>query len=160
EHFDEHLRREVALSQREEREFALVLIAVDQAEALQRQHGEGALARVIESVGHLMRANTRAMDVLAQLGQDRFAILFSGIGLATAHNRVEQLRRACATELVVQAGVPLHFEISAGVATFPHSADSLATLSAAAQRALGDAQSRGGNRVALASIALRPPQVG
>lgn len=158
EHFDEHLRREVALSQREEREFALVLLAIDAPEALCDTAGPAALQRVVESIGELMRRNTRAMDVLAQLGDDRFAILFSGVGLATAHARVEQLRRACATQIVVQDGKPVHFEISAGIASFPHTAQSLDALSTAASSALTDARARGGNQVALARIRLPEPQ--
>ena len=154
EHFEDQLRREVALAQREGREFALVLLAVDRMEPLQQQRGPAAAARVADSVSQLMRGNTRAMDVLSQLGSDRFAILFSGIGLATAHARVEQLRRACASEVLVLDGESFGYEISAGVASFPHSADSLAALSQAAIRALNDARQRGGNRIALASIQL------
>lgn len=154
EHFEQHLRREAALSQREGREFALVLLAVDRLDQLQQSHGADVAVSVAETVTRLMRGNTRAMDVLSQLGPDRFAILFSGIGLATAHARVEQLRRACASEVLVQDGVSFGFEISAGVASFPHSADSLAALSQSAIRALNDARLRGGNRVALASIQL------
>lgn len=154
EHLEEHLRREASMSQREGREFALVLLAVDRHEALVQQRGAAAGERVADTVARLMRANTRAMDVLAQLAPDRFAILFSGIGLATTHSRVEQLRRACAAELLVQDGESFGFEISAGVASFPHSAASVSALSQAAIRALNDARQRGGNRVALASIAL------
>ncbi|HQY08141.1 MAG TPA: diguanylate cyclase [Burkholderiaceae bacterium] len=152
EHFEEHLRREVALSLREQREFALVLLAVDRSDGLRERHGEAGLKRVAETVGQLMRSNTRAMDVLAQLGDDRFAILLSGVGLATAHNRMEQLRRACTGHLVVLGGQAFHFEMSVGVASFPHTAETLEELSQAAIRALQDARRRGGNRVALATI--------
>ena len=154
EHFEEHLRREAALSQREHREFALVLLALDRAEALRQTLGEAAVHAVTQSLGHLMRTNTRAMDVLSQLGDGRFAILLSGVGLATAHSRMEHLRRACATEVVVVAGHGFNFEVSIGVASFPHTAATLADLSQAAVRALADARQRGGNRVALASIRL------
>lgn len=158
EHFEEHLRREVALSQREEREFALVLISIDRSDELRATQGQPALQRVVESMGELMRRNTRAMDVLAQLGDDLFAILFSGVGLATAHARAEQLRRACATQIVVQGGVPVRFEISAGVASFPHTAQTLEAVGEAARQALRDARERGGNQVALARIRL--PETG
>jgi diguanylate cyclase (GGDEF)-like protein len=152
EHFEEHLRREVALSLREQREFSLVLMAVDRSDSLRERHGEAGLTRVAETVGQLMRSNTRAMDVLAQLGEDRFAILLSGVGLATAHSRMEQLRRACTSHLVVLGGQAFHFEMSVGVASFPHTAETLDDLSQAAIRALQDARRRGGNRVALATI--------
>jgi len=154
EHFEEHLRREAALSQREHREFALVLLAIDRLEGLRQTHGEAAVQQVTEVMGHLMRTNTRAMDVLAQLGDGRFAILLSGVGLATAHARMEHLRRACATQVVVQEGRSLGFEVSIGIASFPHTAATLAELSQCAVRALGDARLRGGNRIALAAIRL------
>lgn len=154
EHFEEHLRREAALSAREHREFALVLLAPDRTEALRQSLGEPALQAVAQSMAHLMRSNTRAMDVLSQLGDGRFAILLSGVGLATAHARMEHLRRACATEVVVVGGQGFNFEVSIGVASFPHTAGTLAELSQAAVRALADARQRGGNRVALASIRL------
>jgi diguanylate cyclase (GGDEF)-like protein len=154
EHFEEHLRREAALSQREHREFALVLLALDRTEALRQTLGEAAVQEITRSMGHLMRSNTRAMDVLSQLGDGRFAILLSGVGLATAHARMEHLRRACATEVVVVGGQGFNFEVSIGVASFPHTAATLDDLSQAAVRALADARQRGGNRVALASIRL------
>ncbi|MEN9484541.1 GGDEF domain-containing protein [Sphaerotilus montanus] len=154
EHFEEHLRREAALSQREHREFALVLLALDRVESMRQTLGDPAVQAVTQSMGLLMRTNTRAMDVLSQLGDGRFAILLSGVGLATAHSRMEHLRRACATEVVVVNGQGFNFEVSIGVASFPHTAATLADLSQAAVRALADARQRGGNRVALASIRL------
>lgn len=154
EHFEEHLRREVALSLREQREFALVLMAVDRFEELRSLQGDAALRRVAETIAQLMRSNTRAMDVLAQLAPDRFAILLSGVGLATAYNRMEQLRRACTSQLVVVEGRSFGFEMSMGIAGFPHTAETLDGLSQAAIRALQDARQRGGSRVALASIRL------
>ena len=92
--------------------------------------------------------------VITRLSDDRYAVLLSGVGLATAHTRMEQLRRQCATHMVVHAGQSLGFEVSVGVASFPHSADTMEAVSTAAERALADAVRRGGNRVALASISL------
>jgi len=154
EHFEEHLRREVALSQREHREFALLLLAVDRLDIVQSQHGAAATRRLVEAIAQILRVNTRAMDVLAQLGDDRYAVLLSGVGLATAYSRAEHLRRSCASHLVVQDGRSFGFEVSLGVAAFPHSADNLEDLSQAAVRALHDARQHGGNRVALATVCL------
>ncbi|MGY0194486.1 GGDEF domain-containing protein [Leptothrix sp. BB-4] len=153
-HFEATLQREAALSQREGREFTLVLLAVDRLDEVVQRHGAAAGERIAQTLQVLMRANTRAMDALSQLGPERFAILFSGIGLATAHARVEQLRKACAAEVLVQDGQSYGFEISAGVASFPHSAASLDALSQAAIRALNEARQRGGNRVLPATISL------
>jgi diguanylate cyclase (GGDEF)-like protein len=151
-HFDDQLRREVDLSSREHREFALVSIALDPLADAVKSLGNDARVRVLEALGRLLRSNTRAMDASCRLDEDRFAVLLSGVGLATAHSRMEGLRRQCATQIVVLEGRDLGFTVSMGVASFPHTALSEADLMSAADIALAEAQKRGGNNVALASI--------
>ena len=151
-HFDDQLRREVDLSSREHREFALVSITLDPPTAAAKALGGEARARVLEALGRLLRGNTRAMDASCRLDEDRFAVLLSGVGLATAHSRMEGLRRQCATQIVVLEGRDLAFTVSMGVASFPHTAHTEEELMQAADLALGEAQRRGGNHVALASI--------
>jgi diguanylate cyclase (GGDEF)-like protein/PAS domain S-box-containing protein len=151
-HFEDQLRREVDLSTREHREFALVFIEIDPFN--DRVHDLGALAeaRIFEAMGRLLRGNTRAMDASCRLDERRFAVLLSGVGLATAHSRMEGLRRQCATQIVVLNGQELGFSVSMGVASFPHTAASQQELLAACEGALAEARRRGGNHLALASI--------
>jgi len=151
-HFDDQLRREVDLSSREHREFALVSIALDPLADTVKALGDSARTRVLEALGRLLRSNTRAMDASCRLDEDRFAVLLSGVGLATAHSRMEGLRRQCATQIVVLEGRDLGFTVSMGVASFPHTAHSEEELLQASDTALREAQKRGGNHVALASI--------
>lgn len=150
--FDDQLRREVDLSSREHREFALVSIALDPPSPEVRALGDIATTRTLEALGRLLRGNTRAMDASCRLDERRFAVLLSGVGLATAHARMEGLRRQCATQIVVLEGRNLGFTVSMGVASFPHTAHTQEALMAAAETALAEAQKRGGNHVALASI--------
>ncbi|HWH83502.1 MAG TPA: diguanylate cyclase [Burkholderiaceae bacterium] len=151
-HFDDQLRREVDLSSREHREFALVAITLDPLSDAVRALGAEARTRILEAIGRLLRSNTRAMDASCRLDEDRFAVLLSGVGLATAHSRMEGLRRQCATQIVVLEGRDLGFTVSMGVASFPHTAHTEADLMRAADTALAEARKRGGNHVALASI--------
>ena len=151
-HFDDQLRREVDLSSREHREFALVSIALDAFNDVVAAMGPPARARVLEALGRLLRSNTRTMDASCRLDEDRFAVLLSGVGLATAHSRMEGLRRQCATQIVVLDGRDLGFTVSMGVASFPHTAHGEAELMRAAEQALDEARKRGGNHVTLASI--------
>jgi len=149
-HFEDQLQREVDLSTREHREFALVFIEVDPAHA----DNPAALARVFEAMGRLVRGNTRVMDASCRMVDSRFAVLLSGVGLATAHSRMEGLRRQCATQIVVLDGNDLGFTVSMGVASFPHTAHTQDELLAACEGALAEARRRGGNHVTLASIRL------
>lgn len=151
-HFDDQVRREVDLSSREHREFALVMIALDPLPEAVHARGVEARIRVLEALGNLLRGNTRAMDASCRLDEGHFAVLLSGVGLATAHSRMEGLRRQCVTQIVVLDGKDFGFSVSMGVASFPHTAHTQQELMEAAGLALAEAQRRGGNHVTLASI--------
>jgi diguanylate cyclase (GGDEF)-like protein len=151
-HFEDQLRREVDLSTREHREFALVFLEIDPLAERVQVLGASARARIHEAMGRLLRGNTRAMDASCRFDERRFAVLLSGVGLATAHSRMEGLRRQCATQIVVHDGKELGFTASMGVASFPHTAHTQDGLIAACDAALAEARRRGGNHVTLASI--------
>ena len=155
-HFEEQLCREADLSSREQREFALVAISVDNMDEIRQNHGVDGCERVIEALGRLLRAGTRAMDAPCRLGGDRFVVLLSGVGLATAHSRMEQLRRQCAQHIVAHNGQQIPFTVSMGVASFPHTAGLVDELMRSADRALASAREKGGNRIVLASIQFTP----
>jgi diguanylate cyclase (GGDEF)-like protein len=155
-HFDDQLRREVDLSTREHREFSIVYIAIDPPSAKEQALGDAGRRSVLEAVGRLLRSGTRAMDASCRQGERRFAVLLSGVGLATAHSRMEGLRRKCASQIVVHEGQELGFTVAMGVASFPHTAHSQEALAAACESALAEAQRRGGNQIALAAIQFEP----
>jgi diguanylate cyclase (GGDEF)-like protein len=151
-HFDDQLRREVDLSTREHREFAMVLIEIDPFSGRALELGAPAEARIYEAMGRLLRGNTRAMDASCRLEERLFGVLLSGVGLATAHSRMEGLRRQCASQIVVLDGQELGFSVSMGVASYPHTAASQQDLLSACEGALAEARRRGGNHLTLASI--------
>ncbi len=151
-HFDDQMRRELDLSSREHREFALVYMVLDPFTDKVAAAGSRAHDRICEAMGRLLRGNTRAMDASCHIDDRHFAVLLSGVGLATAHSRMEGLRRQCATQIVMLDGVELSFTVAMGVASFPHTAHSHDELTTACTTALAEACRRGGNTVALASI--------
>ena len=155
-HFEDQLRREVDLSTREHREFALVFIDIDPPSDMVRQLGAAGHNQVLEAMGRLLRGGTRAMDASCRIDEGRFAVLLSGVGLATAHARMEGLRRRCATQIVMHEGQVLGFSVAMGVASFPHTAQTRDDLLAACTAALAEARRRGGNQVTLAAIQLDP----
>ncbi|WKB53962.1 GGDEF domain-containing protein [Eleftheria terrae] len=161
-HFEEQLHREIDLSMREHREFALVSVQVDGHARLLATHGREAAERTLQALGRLLRSNTRVMDAPCRLGEDRFAVVLSGVGLATAHARMESVRRQCEAQLVMLEGAELHFTVSMGVASFPHTAYDREGLLRSADAALEEAKRRGSNCVMLAAIpfgpAAPPPQ--
>lgn len=151
-HFEDQLRREMDLSTREHREFAVVFITLDPLAPRVEALGAAGNQRVFEAIGRLLRGGTRAMDASCSYDDDRFAVLLSGVGLATAHARMEGLRRKCATQIVMHEGNELGFTVSMGVASFPHTAQTQEELLVACEAALAEARRRGGNQVTLAAI--------
>lgn len=151
-YFDDLLRRELDLSMREHREFALATIALDPLPEAALALGPAARSRAIEALGALLSSNTRAMDASCQIDEDRFFVLLSGVGLATAHWRMEGLRRQCAAHIGVLDGKEFGFRVSMGVASFPHTAISQQGLTRACETALAEARAQGGDHVRLASI--------
>lgn len=155
-HFEDQLRREVDLSTREHREFSIVFIEVDPLSEPVRALGQDAHKRILEALGRLLRSGTRAMDASCRLDDRRFAVLLSGVGLATAHSRMESIRRQCAAQIVVLDGQEMSFTVSMGIASFPHTAHSREELLAACETAIAEACRRGGNHVTLAAIPFEP----
>jgi diguanylate cyclase (GGDEF)-like protein len=151
-HFEDQLRREVDLSTREHREFAIVFIEIDPPDSRVLALGDAGHQRVLEAMGRLLRGGTRAMDASCRYDERRFAVLLSGVGLATAHARMEGLRRKCATQIVVHEGQEMGFTVSMGVASFPHTAQTQEALQSSCEAALAEARRRGGNHVTLAAI--------
>lgn len=155
-HFEEQLRREADLSSREQREFAIVSVSVDGMDEIRQTYGADSCERVVEALGRLLRANTRAMDSPCRLGGDRFVVLLSGVGLATAHSRMEHLRKQCSQHIVAYNGQQIPFTVSMGIASFPHTAGSVEELMRSADRAMGISREKGGNHLTLASIQFVP----
>jgi diguanylate cyclase (GGDEF)-like protein len=151
-HFEDQFRRELDLSTREHREFAIVFIELDPPLPRVLALGAAGERRVLEAVGRLLRGGTRAMDASCRFDERRFAVLLSGVGLATAHSRMEGLRRKCASQIVVNEGQELGFTVAMGVASFPHTAQTQVALVDACEAALAEARRRGGNHVTLAAI--------
>jgi len=151
-HFEDQLRREVDLSTREHREFAIVLIELDAPNEKVLALGAEGERCLLEAMGRLLRSGTRAMDASCRYDDRRFAVLLSGVGLATAHARMEGVRRKCAAQIVVHEGQELAFSVAMGVASFPHTAHTQEGLVQACEAALTEAQRRGGNHVTLAAI--------
>ena len=155
-HFEDQLRREVDLSTREHREFSIVFIELDAPGPKVLALGAAGEQCVLEAMGRLLRGGTRAMDASCRYEDRRFAVLLSGVGLATAHARMEGLRRKCATQIVVHEGQELGFTVAMGVASFPHTANTQDGLMLACESALAEAQRRGGNHLTLAAIRFEP----
>ena len=145
--FRRHLTDEVQRARRHDRPSALVLLEIDRMAEIHRDHGFEAGDVLLCALVGAVRAATRAEDVLARMGECRFALLLcdADAGAATAC-----MKRLCSDLAALTSGPIRGISTSAGIAPFGRTAGAL-LLFAPPGRALADAQSAGGGRVVSAS---------
>jgi len=155
--FSEQLRRELDLSRRERRSFALLLLALGESDAdhtMADAAACGLLARQLST-------GARAMDTVAQIGPRRFGVLLSGAPLTPAYTRAEALRRQAVQHVVMDQGVAQPLRLYVGLAVYPLTADQVDALMASAESALAEARAQkpdeGHGCTVMARVALRAP---
>ncbi len=143
--FGDDLRKRLALSRRENQDFALLLIDLDGFKQTNDTFGHDAGDALLKEAAVRLRSVLRESDSLARLGGDEFAILLGGhctaIDVATICRRVVE---------VFIPSVPfqahhLKTSPSIGAATFPADGQTEDSLYKAADVALYEAKRAGRN---------------
>lgn len=142
--FFEAGERELARARRTGRPLALLYIDLDNFKSLNDACGHQAGDDVLVSVVSRASARLRAIDLLARIGGDEFAILMPETELAGACIVAERLVEACAFDKSEDCLQPL--TLSVGVAVL-HKSDTLRSLMKRADAALYAAKAKGRNRV-------------
>ena len=125
------------------------LMDLDGFKSLNDSHGHAAGDRALRRFGKLLAASVRDVDFVGRYGGDEFLLIFAGIPLTVAVERMGDLARSWSEE---GPGVG----VSIGVAQVDERGAAMAT--AAADRALYRAKRAGGNGVQIAGTGdYQPP---
>ncbi len=155
--FLRRLEEEFARARRYRTPLSVVIVDLDQLGKVNRILGRMTGDSVIQQLAEIVRAQVRKEDLAGRLDGARIGVLLPGNrfrGAATLANKV----RTDAEEILLQHGDDVYrVHVSAGISTFPDSVlvTSAEKLLAAAEAALGEAKSRGGNRVFIDETVLR-----
>lgn len=143
--------RMVALARRSAQPLAVMLVDLDGIAALNDQLGAEAGDDVIYSLAALLRARLRTSDLVARVAGDEFLAVLPN---TQSDDVLELARGLCrlARELTPR-GAPDPVTVSVGVASFPLDGEVAADVIAAAEKALLEAKTAGGDRV----TAVDPP---
>jgi diguanylate cyclase (GGDEF)-like protein len=115
----------LALANRDEKRYALVLFDLDEFKSVNDLYGHPAGDLVLRSVAHAAQAVVRQSDCLARIGGDEFAVLAPGAGASAAERLVEAL------------GERIDADVTFAWATYPADGDDAETvLTCADQRLL------------------------
>ncbi|MFF1817401.1 diguanylate cyclase [Kribbella sp. NPDC058245] len=127
------------------RSIAVIAIDVDNLKVINDSYGHACGDEVLRGVGHLLREQSRAEDVVARAGGDEFVVILDNPDERGARELVERIRAAA--ERVAEAGVEPWFSmlrLSIGYATSTDGTPVSELLTVADQRMYTDKRLRRG----------------
>lgn len=144
------LRREVALSSRGRKPFAVIMLDVDHFKAVNDRYGHSVGDLALQAVAAVLVRNLRVSDYAFRYGGEEFLIVVVEVDSVGALSTAERIRQQIAREsIVLPEGGSLSLTVSVGVAIHTGHPD-YARLIEAADTALYRAKSLGRNRVEMA----------
>ena len=130
------------------RQLALIVFDADHFKHINDRYGHPAGDRVLCDLANALRDTFRAVDTVARLGGEEFAVLLPSTGAEQALLVADRLRALVATRLVAADGYEIAYTVSAGVAILDGTAGGIDALVKRADEALYHAKTQGRNRVA------------
>lgn len=154
--FSRDMAREIARARRATKPITALLMEIDDFQDLYQHYGARRGQFVVRKVAERLSSNLRATDLLARLGQSKFAVLIPGGGEMVSQEIAERMRRDIeAFSIDDGRGAVLQVCLSVGLVTWepqqfpavdmPRLARQLESVG---NKALDDAKARGGNCVA------------
>jgi diguanylate cyclase (GGDEF)-like protein len=154
--FERDIAREISRARRATKPITALLMEIDDFEDLYQHYGVRRGQFVVKKVAERLSSNLRATDLLARLGQSKFAVLVPGGGEMVSQEIAERMRCDIEAFSVDDGrGAVLQVSLSIGLVTwepqqFPavDMAQLARQIESVGNKALEDAKSRGGNCVA------------
>jgi diguanylate cyclase (GGDEF)-like protein/PAS domain S-box-containing protein len=133
------------------RPLALIMFDADHFKHINDRYGHPAGDRVLCDLADALRDTFRAVDTVARLGGEEFAVLLPSTGVKQALASADRLRALVATRVVAADGAEIAYTVSAGVASLEAEAGEAGGIDLLIKRAdaaLYQAKAQGRNRVA------------
>ncbi|MCH9643781.1 MAG: EAL domain-containing protein [Gammaproteobacteria bacterium] len=133
----------LANSKRYQREFALLLLDLDNFKLVNDNFGHNVGDQLLQVVSKCLQEHLRASDLIARLGGDEFVILLSELDVARNAGHVAENIARILSEPITIDGHKINTSVSIGIATYPFASDSVEGLFKAADIALYRAKDAG-----------------
>jgi len=150
-YMEDCLQRFVRLAERENREISLIMVDLDHFKRLNDEHGHSFGDQVLRDAALTLTGSLRETDIVCRFGGEELVVILPDCPLERAADKAELLRLRI-EELSNTHGTDI--SASFGVASVPHTSQSVTDLLQAADQALYKAKQGGRNQVAKAP--LRP----
>jgi len=144
------LQTEWTAAQDNSRPLSLLMLDIDHFKQINDRYGHPAGDAVLHRLAELLRAISRAEDLVFRYGGEEFAVVLPGAPLATAIQVAERIRRLTAVETFEWQNEFIAVTVSIGAAGRSERTADAEALVNAADEALYQAKQNGRNRVAAA----------
>ena len=146
--FNRFLRDEIVRAKRSDRAFSLLMVDADRFKDINDNYGHPVGDQVLRTLARILRRDMRAIDRVARIGGEEFAVIMPDTGADAALETAERIRSMTEQKPALTAdGESVDITISVGVATYPEDGNLPETLIAAADWALYQAKRAGRNCV-------------
>jgi diguanylate cyclase (GGDEF)-like protein len=125
------LESEIQRSSRSKRNFAVILMDLDNLKQINDRYGHLVGSRAICRLGNVLRVHSRTIDTAARYGGDEFAVVLPEASAQAAQRVGERIRERLSTD-----GEEPHMTVSVGTAVFPQDGQTVEELLDAADRSL------------------------
>ena len=140
--FEDSLAQELALVDRRSTPLSLVIVDVDHFKIINDTYGHATGDKVLQAIAALLTQSARAIDVVARIGGEEFAVILPNTDAASASVVAERMRAAVAND----AELNMSLTISLGIATLLKQ-ETASSLFVRADKAMYAAKDGGRNRV-------------
>jgi diguanylate cyclase len=127
---------------------AVLMMDIDHFKKINDTYGHKMGDIVLQTLADLYRGALRNIDIVGRIGGEEFAAVLPQTDGKSALELAERLRQIIAqAEVPLEHGVPIHFTMSIGVASYVGASSNIDTLLSRADEALYEAKNSGRNKV-------------
>jgi diguanylate cyclase (GGDEF)-like protein/PAS domain S-box-containing protein len=148
-HLLEVLERELVRAEREDSRVSIILIDIDNFKKINDTYGHKAGDAALQYLADLFHAHIRGSDIACRYGGEEFVIVMPGIRPEAARKRVEHIRHEFLAQDLYGKGTAGQTTLSIGVASYPDHGLRAEEVLNAADEAMYNAKSLGGNRTVI-----------
>lgn len=136
-YFFDKLEHELETARAAERPLSVLLIDIDQLQAVNNTYGYKTGDEILKRFGDFLLGQTRASDVPARIGGNEFALILLDTSEAAARLMVNRIQKALeSTNLMDEAEVTLRVTAAAGASGFPWGGDTVDLIMTLAEASL------------------------